>query len=62
MTTPTPLVVVPDAPVRPGSRADRMSHPRATTVLRTVAERHGVCLHPIPMRRIDRTTGQAEVF
>jgi hypothetical protein len=47
---------------RPGSRADRMSHPRAIDALKFVAERHGVCVRPIVLRRTDRETGQTDVI
>ncbi len=48
--------------VRPGSRADRMRHPRAKDVLRDMAERHGVCVRPVTIRRTDIDTGQTEVI
>jgi hypothetical protein len=50
-----------DAPPRPGSRADRMSHPRAIDTLKTVAQIHGVCVRPIVLRRTDRETGQTDI-
>ena len=54
---PSPDAVAP----RPGSRADRMSHPRATDALRLLAEHHGVCVRPLALRRTDTTTGQTEI-
>ena len=66
MTAPTPtLAPVPaDAsPVaaRPGSRAERMSHPTGRDVLRDMAERYGVCVHPVVLRRVDTETGQTDI-
>jgi hypothetical protein len=65
VTTPT-LAVVPadvtDTVARPGSRADRMSHPTGRDVLRDLAERHGVCPHPVTLRRIDTETGRADII
>ena len=57
MTEPT----IAAAP-RPGSRAERMSHPRAIDTLKFVAERHGVCVRPIVLRRTDRETGQTDII
>jgi hypothetical protein len=71
MTAPAlNLVAAPDArqglgyPAGPrlGSRADRMRHPRATEVLHDLAERHGVCVRPVTLRRTDTWTGQTEVI
>ena len=47
---------------RPGSRAARMGMPVAGDALRLLAERTGVCVHPIPIRRTDLVTGQVEVI
>jgi hypothetical protein len=47
---------------RPGSRAARMSQPLTAHALRQEAERHGVCIRPIAIRRIDTVTGQAEII
>ena len=51
-----------EAAPRPGSRAERMSHPRAIDTLKLVAERHGVCVRPIVLRRTDRETGQTDII
>jgi hypothetical protein len=51
-----------EAVPRPGSRAERMSHPRAIDTLKFVAERHGVCVRPIVLRRTDRETGQTDII
>ncbi len=55
MTEPTTV----DKP-RPGSRADRMSQPLLRTVLRDLAERYGVCVRPLVVRRIERATGRVD--
>lgn len=55
MTEPTTL----DRP-RPGSRADRMAHPLLRNVLRDLAERYGVCVRPLVVRRIERVTGRVD--
>ena len=47
---------------RPGSRAARMRQPLAKDTLRTLAESHGVCVRPIPIRRTDTITGLTEVI
>jgi hypothetical protein len=44
------------------SRAARMRHPRLITVLQDLAVEHGVCVRPLPMRRVDLTTGRSEVI
>ncbi len=46
---------------RPGSRADRARHPRATDVLRDTAIDFGVCVRPILLRRTDVATGETEI-
>lgn len=46
---------------RPGSRADRMLMPLSRDVLRRMAEKAGVCVRPVTLRRIDRETGVTEV-
>jgi hypothetical protein len=43
---------------RPGSRADRMARPLQRSVLRHLAERYGVCVSPLAVRRIERATGR----
>ena len=60
MTTPVPTRA--DTTPRAGSRADRMSHPRAIDTLKLVAERHGLCVRPIVLRRTDRETGQTDII
>jgi hypothetical protein len=45
---------------RPGSRADRMAQPLARHVLTELAERVGVCAHPLTIRRIERATGRVD--
>jgi hypothetical protein len=47
--------------LRPGSRADRLRRPLARHVLRAMAERAGVCVRPVLLRRTDRYTGATEV-
>jgi hypothetical protein len=65
MTTATeaaePAAAVSDAAPRPGSRADRASRPRAMDVLRETAVEFGVCVRPLPMRRVDPATGEVEI-
>jgi hypothetical protein len=39
-----------------------MSHPRIIDVLTDVAERNGVCIRPIAIRRIDTSTGATEIL
>lgn len=69
MTTPTALtgpsqpIPTPDtrgAPP-PGSRAARMLVPMARDALRLVAERNGVCVRPLAIRRTDTLTGETEI-
>ncbi|MGH3937564.1 MAG: replication initiator [Pseudonocardiaceae bacterium] len=43
------------------TRAQRTALPLSTDVTHELAERHGVCIRPIAMRRIDLTTGRVEV-
>ncbi|MBT8223960.1 MAG: replication initiation protein [Dactylosporangium sp.] len=76
MTAPTlPLGLVDPAPAgdlaqtaraepapRPGSRAARLALPRSAEALRTLAIEYGVCVHPVPLRRTDLTTGETEVI
>ena len=61
IASPTGVLDGPE-PARPGSRADRMSHPLARDVLKALAEHHGVCVHPRVFRRVDTDTGASEVF
>jgi hypothetical protein len=43
------------------TRAQRSALPLSTEVAQAVAEQHGVCVRPVAMRRIDRTTGRVDV-
>jgi hypothetical protein len=45
-----------------GTRAERAKMPQARDLVRTVAIDHGVCIRPVPVRRIDMTTGETEVI
>ncbi|MEU4564901.1 replication initiator [Actinoplanes sp. NPDC023936] len=47
---------------RPGSRAARLAQPRAIDALKDLAIDHGVCIHPIALRRTDLTTGKTELI
>ena len=47
---------------RPGSRADRMAQPLSRDVLRQLAERAGVCVRPLAVRRVDRLTGASDIL
>jgi hypothetical protein len=47
--------------VRPGSRADRARRPRAKDALRETAAEFGVCVRPLPIRRVDLATGEVAV-
>src|SRR5215213_3064823 len=47
---------------RPGSRADRARRPRARDALRETAVEFGVCVRPLPLRRVDTATGETEIF
>jgi hypothetical protein len=38
-----------------------MRQPRARKVLQTLAERHGLCVRPVTLRRTDTHTGQTEI-
>jgi hypothetical protein len=49
-------------PVRPGSRADRLTHPRARDVVTEAAIEFGVCIRPVLLRRTDLTTGETQVI
>jgi hypothetical protein len=46
---------------RPGSRAARMLQPRSVDVVRELAAEHGVCVHPVALRRTDLDTGATEL-
>src|SRR5436305_14035795 len=59
--TPTTDMVADPSP-RPGSRADRGRRPRARDVLRETAVEFGVCVRPLPMRRVDTATGEVEII
>ena len=43
------------------TRVQRAALPLATDVAQVLAERHGVCIRPVAMRRIDTTTGRVDV-
>src|SRR3954454_6174563 len=60
MTTTTTTAGVEEGE-RPGSRADRARRPRARDVLRETAVEFGVCVRPLPMRRINPTTGEIDI-
>jgi hypothetical protein len=49
-------------PVRPPSRAERLSHPLTMDAIMALAEKYGVCIRPVAVRRTDLATGQTEVF
>lgn len=44
-----------------GTRAERMRRPLARQVVEAVAIDHGVCVRPVPVRRIDLVTGEETV-
>jgi hypothetical protein len=44
--------------LRPGSRAERLSHPRTIDALKQIAADNGVCIRPVTMRRTDLATGE----
>lgn len=46
----------------PSPSASRVLPPLARDVVEAVAIEHGVCIRPVPMRRVDLDTGQAEVI
>jgi hypothetical protein len=46
---------------RPGSRADRARRPRARNLLRETAVEFGVCVRPLPLRRVETATGETQV-
>jgi hypothetical protein len=43
------------------TRAERARMPLARHVVREVAVAHGVCVRPVPLRRVDLTTGETSV-
>lgn len=43
-------------------RAVRMAQPLARDVVEAVAVQHGVCIRPVPLRRIDTQTGKTEII
>nr|MDT0666409.1 replication initiation protein [Micromonospora sp. DSM 115978] len=47
---------------RQGSRAARMRLPLARHVVEAVAVENGVCIRPLPMRRVDLVTGETSVL
>ena len=46
----------------PTTRAERAALPLAKEVARTVAENNGVCIRPVPVKRVDLETGDAEII
>lgn len=44
------------------TRAERAAMPLARDVARTVAENNGVCIRPVPVKRVDLETGDAEII
>jgi hypothetical protein len=54
----------PTAPVTPpeGTRAARARMPIATHVVEHVAIEHGVCIRPVPLRRVDPDTGASQII
>jgi hypothetical protein len=58
----TPLGVAASDTVRPGSRADRLTRPRARDVVTEAAVNAGVCIRPVLLRRTDTTTGETQVI
>ena len=46
----------------PKTRAERAVLPLARDVARTVAENNGVCVRPVPVKRVDLDTGEAEII
>ena len=44
------------------TRAERAVLPLARDVARTVAENNGVCVRPVPVKRVDLDTGDAEII
>jgi hypothetical protein len=63
LTTPNnPRPDPADPTPRPGSRAARMRMPLAGEALREIAQRYGVCVRPLAIRRIDSVTGQADII
>ena len=60
-TAVEPVTPEPGQP-RPGSRADRARRPRARDALRETAVEFGVCVRPLPLRRVDTTTGETQIL
>src|SRR5215212_4749127 len=48
--------------VRPGSRADRARRPRSRDALPDTAVEFGVCVRPLPLRRINPATGEIVIL
>jgi hypothetical protein len=61
VTDPAPKPTLTLVEPRPGSRAARMRQPLAREALTLLAERNGVCVRPLPLRRTDTVTGLTEV-
>ncbi|WP_322748430.1 MULTISPECIES: replication initiator [unclassified Frankia] len=58
MTTPNTPPAEPPA----GSRAARLRQPLARHVLEAVAAENGVCIRPLPMRKVNVVTGETEII
>lgn len=43
-------------------RAVRMAMPLARDVVEEIAKRYGVCIRPVPLRRIDTMTGKSQII
>src|SRR3954470_16424168 len=60
-TTAAAAAAATESGERPESRADRARQPRARDVLRETAVEFGVCVRPLPIRRVDLDTGEVEI-
>lgn len=56
-----PTLDAPDVDASPPEPVVKTLPPLARGVLESVAVEHGVCIRPVPMRRVDLNTGAAEV-
>jgi len=62
-TTTTGVAQAPvAAPAASGSRLARMRLPKVNDALLDMAAKHGVCIRPVSLRRIDMDTGRTEVI
>jgi len=62
VTTTTTAPVTAPGGVRPGSRADRLTKPRARDLVTDAAIEAGVCIRPVLLRAIDTATGETTVI